>query len=136
MLARSVAQAPTELQAARRAEHRQHLSLCLMRQVWHLLGKRNRTVPLGDLMGIGPTGALVQGERPGDLARMGPAPVVVVQVEEEEVQGLPHPPDLTGDSGRVALSPDPVVIAARISAPLVEVEGTVENVCMVVDPAS
>ena len=41
LLARSVASTPMELQAARKGEHRQHLSLALMRQVWKLLSAKN-----------------------------------------------------------------------------------------------
>ena len=39
---KGTSESPVELQSLRRAEHRQHLSLALMRQVWRLLNQKNR----------------------------------------------------------------------------------------------
>ena len=86
LLARSVCQAPAELQAARRAEHRQHLSLSLMRQVWHLLSKRNRALPVGEVPTVLTSGALYPAGRPTGIVGMGPAPVpAIAHVEEMDV---------------------------------------------------
>ena len=61
-------------------------------------------------MAIAPTGGLIPDTRPGDKARMGPAPVIFAPMEE--VQIPPGPMGATGDQehGDLAqLGPSPVV---------------------------